>query len=164
MQPYFLWHLRHKGPAVSQFLGIYIDHVAELVEIRVGRQHPIAALMMGLRYVYRKARGEWSSFTGPLISEVDIVLMRELDEMSPRALREEILSERRSEEIAEVWNAHNNTMMISRRLNMPRLASMYGLDWNMFRAGLEYSEQDWDWLASTLGLSKARLQRSSACI
>ena len=117
-----------------QFLGIYIDHVAELVEIRVGRQHPIAALMMGLRYVYRQARGEWSSFTGPLISEVDIVLMRELDEICPRALREEILSERRSEQEAREWNAHNNTKMISRRLNMPRLASMYGLDWHLLGA------------------------------
>ena len=161
MQPYFLWHLRHKGPAISQFLAMYIDHIGKLVEIRIGRQHPITALMMGLRYVYRQARGEWSSFTGPLISEVDILLMRELDEMSPRALREDIRSKRRSEKFARVWNAHCNTRMISRRLNMPHLASMYGLNWNMSGLDGDLSEQDWKSLESMLGVSRSELSEPS---
>ena len=68
--PYCLWRewLQDQDPALSQFLGIYIDHVVDLVEVRVGRQHPIAALMMSLRYLFQQALGEWCSFLEPLIA------------------------------------------------------------------------------------------------
>jgi len=125
MQPYLLWHLRYKGPAVSKFLGIYINHIADLVEIRVGRQHPIMAFMMGLRYVYQQAGAEWSSFTGPLISEVDVALMQRLDEISTRVFHE---TRRRLEEEAWEWNRNNTTPLIVAVLDMPSLSRVY-TDW-----------------------------------
>ncbi|KAK0620796.1 Clr5 domain-containing protein [Immersiella caudata] len=71
-QSYLLWLFRDKCPAVSQFLGMYFGHITVLAEARVGRRHPLTALMMGLRYAYRQTRGEWIAFTEPLIAEIAV--------------------------------------------------------------------------------------------
>jgi hypothetical protein len=77
MQPCFMWHLQGQIPRMTQLLGIYIDHIADLSLARIGEQHPITSLMLGLKHIHHSAVEHWAAFTAPLLREVDTELMRE---------------------------------------------------------------------------------------
>lgn len=77
MLPSLIWHLQDQIPCISEMLGIYVNHIADLSHERIREEHPINSLMLGLRHTHRSAFEHWESLMAPLLGQVDTNLMTE---------------------------------------------------------------------------------------